>query len=151
MWQLIRDGGPIMWLLAVAGGMAGIIFIERFFHFHRAQIRVDDFLKGIYNIIKRGNIVEAASICEETPGPVAQIVRMAVLHNSEGREDMQKAITEAALAEIPRLERNMNLLATVAKITPLLGMLGTVLGMLDLLQLLHQNLPLVHSTDLFRG
>jgi biopolymer transport protein ExbB len=151
MFELFREGGPVMWLLFAAGFIAVIVFLERVFHLHRAQINADDFLEGIYNIMKRRNVVEAVSICEETPGPVARIVRSAVLHHDEVKADIQKAIEEAGLAEIPRLERNLNLLATIAQISPLIGLLGTVLGMMHILVVMQQGAPLVHAGDLSAG
>ena len=151
MIDLLNQGGLVMWLLFGMALIAAIIFLERLFHLHRAQIRADDFLKGIYNVLKRRNFVEAVSICEETPGPVAHIVRAAILHHDEERQMLQQAIEEAGLVEVPRLERNLNLLATIAQISPLVGLLGTVLGMMDMLIVMHQNAPLIHSGDLSGG
>ncbi len=151
MFELFQEGGAVMWLLLAAGGIAAIIFFERLFHLHRAQIKANDFLDGIYNIVGRRNIVEAVSICEETPGPVADIVRAAILHHDEDKEDIQKAIEETGLAEVPRLERNLNLLATIAQIAPLIGLLGTVLGMMQVFVEMQQGAPLVHSGDLSAG
>jgi biopolymer transport protein ExbB len=151
MISLLHEGGPVMGLLLAMAVIAVAIFLERLFHLHRAQIRADDFLEGIFNVLKRRNIVEAVSICEETPGPVAHIVRAAVLHHDEDLPAIQQALEEAGLAEVPRLERNMNLLATIAQISPLAGLLGTVLGMMDMVVAMHQNAPLIHSGDLASG
>jgi len=131
--------------------VATVVFLERLFHFHRAQIKSADFLKGIFNILQRKNIVEAVSICEETPGPVAFIVKTAILHHEDDDREMGRAIQEAGLAEIPRLEKNMGLLATMAHVTPLLGLLGTVLGMMKILLVMQQNTPLVQAGDLAMG
>jgi biopolymer transport protein ExbB len=131
--------------------MAGLIFFERLLHLHRAQINAGDFLHGIYNILRRNNIVEAVSICEETPGPVAYLVRSAVLHHDEPRERMVQAVREAGLHEVPRLERNLNMLLTLAQICPFIGLLGTVLGMIDSLVSMELQSPLVHSGDLSQG
>ncbi|MBN1267978.1 MAG: MotA/TolQ/ExbB proton channel family protein [Kiritimatiellae bacterium] len=151
MFELMQKGGPVMWLHLAASLIAAAVFLERLFHLHRAQIKADDFLKGIYNILKRRNIVEAVSICEETPGPVAHIVRAAVLHHDEPMEDVALAVEEAGLSEIPRLERRLSLLATIAQVAPLIGLLGTVLGMMQVLVVLQQQAPLVHQGDLSAG
>jgi biopolymer transport protein ExbB len=140
-----------MWVILACSLVAAAIFLERFFHLHRAQIRSSDFLKGIYNILRRRNIVEAISICEETPGPVAHIVRAAILHYDESEENIRKAVQDAGVQEIPRLESNLNLLSTLAQIMPLLGLLGTVLGMMQTLMAIQNNAPLVHSGDLAAG
>lgn len=151
MLEIMRQGGPMMWVLFGCSVVAVSVFLERLFHLHRARIGSSDFLEGIYNILRRRNIVEAVSICEETPGPEAHIVRAAILHYDETSENIRKAVQEAGLAEIPRLERNLNLLYTVSKIAPLLGLLGTVLGMLQTLAIIEQRSPLVHAGDLSGG
>lgn len=151
MWELMLKGGLVMWLIEGLGGIAIVLFLERLFHLHRAQIRSADFLEGIFNVLRRRNIVEAVSICEETPGPVAHIARAGILQGDRGTEEIRQAIEGAGLSEIPRLERNMGVLATIAKITPLLGLLGTVLGMMQALLVIHQRAPLVQSGDLAEG
>ena len=140
-----------MWLILAVSIVAVILFLKKLFDLHRAQIKWVDFLKGIYNILGRRNVVEAVSICEETPGPVASIVRAAVLHHDEDKESIQRAIEEAGLAEIPRLEKNLTMLATLAQITPMMGLLGTVLGMMQVLLAVQEKSPLVHSGDLMGG
>lgn len=151
MFELMHKGGAMMWLILAASLVGAVVFLKKLLDLHRAQIRVGDFLKGIFNILNRKNIVEAVSICEETPGPVASIVRAAVLHHDEPPEGIRRAIEEAGLAEIPRLERHVNLLATLAQIAPLMGLLGTVLGMMQALLTFTQKAPLVQSGDLMGG
>ena len=151
MIQLIQKGGPVMWLILAVGIVAAVLFLKKLFDLHRAQIKWVDFLKGIYNILGRRNVVEAVSICEETHGHEASIVRAAVRHHDEDSESIQRAIEEAGLAEIPRLERTLTMLATLAQITPMIGLLGTVLGMMQVLLMVQEKSPLVHSGDLMGG
>jgi biopolymer transport protein ExbB len=75
-------------------------------------------------------VVEAVAICDETPGPVAHVVRAAILHADKDETQMRRAVEEVSLIEVPRLERNMKLLATIGHIAPLLGLLGTVVGLI---------------------
>jgi biopolymer transport protein ExbB len=126
--ELLRDGGMIFWLILVASAVAVVVFIERFLHFHRAQINSTEFLNGVRTVLKRENVIEALSICDATPGPVARLVKTAIMNRDNGRERVREALEEAGLAEVPRLEEKLNLLATIAQIAPLLGLLGTVLG-----------------------
>ncbi|HQQ59938.1 MAG TPA: MotA/TolQ/ExbB proton channel family protein [Kiritimatiellia bacterium] len=151
MFNLIGNGGPVIWLLAACGLFAALVFFERLFNLHRAQIAADDFLKGVYNILNRDNTVEAATICEEAPGPVARLALAAVLHHDDTLENIGRAIEEAGLEEIPRMERGLGWLATLARITPLIGLLGTVLGMMEMLLAANRNAPLVQSADLTGG
>lgn len=126
---LLSNGGPVMWLLVLASAAAVAVFLERVLHFHRAQINSAEFLNGVRTVLKRENVVEAVSICDATPGPVSHLVKTAILNRDQGRERLREALEEAGLAEVPRLEQRLNLLATIAQLAPLLGLLGTVLGL----------------------
>ena len=67
----------IVLLLAILGLVGVIVVIERFLHFHTAQINSTEFLNGVRTVLKRDNVVEALSICDATPGPVARLVKTA--------------------------------------------------------------------------
>lgn len=151
MLELMIRGGWIMWPIMACSVTAAALFLERVFHLHRAQIKQEDFLSGIYTIVNRGNVAEAVSICDQTPGPVAHIVRVALLHADEKREELKQTIRKAGLAEIPRLEKNLGGLLTVAQITPLLGLLGTIIGLVTVFMGMEQHAPLAEIGDLSAG
>jgi biopolymer transport protein ExbB len=130
--SFLTHGGPVLWLLLIASGVGIVTFIERALYIHRARINSTEFLNGVRNVLKRDNVVEALSICEATPGPVARLVKVAILNRDAGRERVQEALEEAGLLEVPRLEAKLNLLATIAQIAPLLGLLGTTLGFMQI-------------------
>jgi len=125
---LMAKGGWVLWMILVTGAAGVAVFIERLLHYHRAQINSTEFLNGVRNVIKRDNIVEAVSICDATPGPVARMVKVAILHREGGKEGMREALDEAGLIEVPRLEEKLGALATIAQIAPLMGLFGAVLG-----------------------
>ena len=128
---MLANGGPMMWLLLVLSGVAIVVFIERALYCHRSQINSAEFLNGVRTVLKRDNIVEALSICDATPGPVARLVRAAIVNREKGKEGVREVLEDAGLVEVPRLEAKLNLLATVAQIAPLLGLLGTVHGFIS--------------------
>ena len=119
--MLLTNGGPVIWLILIAAAIALVVFIERVLFCHRSQINSAEFLNGVRNVLKRDNIVEAISICDATPGPVARLVKTAILNRDRGRERVREAVEEAGLTEVPQLEERLNLLATIAQIAPLLG------------------------------
>ncbi|MBI2441652.1 MAG: MotA/TolQ/ExbB proton channel family protein [Lentisphaerae bacterium] len=151
MFTLVQQGGLITWVLLAGGAVALVVFLERFFHVHRARIKTDDFLKGICNILRRGNVAEALSICDDTPGPTAHLVRTAIVQREKPREVIERAIDAAALTEIARMEKNLGLLATIAQVAPFLGVLGTVLGMIQVAITIQQKAPLVQIGDMAAG
>ena len=124
----LKLGGPMIWVILFVSAVAITVFIERVLHYHRAQINSMEFLNGVRNVLKRDNVVEAISICDATPGPVARLVKVAILNREKGREGVREALEEAGLVEVPPLEEKLNLLATIAQIAPLLGLLGTAWG-----------------------
>src|SRR6202042_2116536 len=132
--SFLFKGGPMIWVILAASAVAIVVFIERALHCHRAQINSTEFLNGVRTVLKKDNVVEALSICDATPGPVARLVKTAILNRDHGRERVREALEEAGLAEVPRLEEKLNLLATIAQIAPLLGLLGTVLGFIHVFQ-----------------
>lgn len=151
MVEWINQGGVIMWLIIAGGFIAMLIFIERLFHLHRAQINIGEFLDGITMNLTRGNDLEAIAICDQTPGPAAHLVRTALLHRTEDRGSIAESLRMAGIREVPRLERHTNMLITLAQVLPMLGLLGTVLGLLDMLQALQLGSPLVEVGSLSRG
>jgi biopolymer transport protein ExbB len=138
-YSLFTRGGPVMWLLLLIGLVALAIFIERALFLHRGQIRSKEFLNGIKNLLQKGRLMEALTLCEETPGPVAAVVKAGLRHAGDAEPGMRFAIQEAALVELPVLERRINSLAAIAQITPLLGLLGTLLGMIKTYWLFNQG------------
>src|SRR2546430_189311 len=148
---LLKAGGPVLWLIILTSAVAVVVFIERFLHCHREQINSVEFLNGVRTVLKRDNVVEALSICDATPGPVARLVKTAVLNRDLGRERVRESIEAAGLTEVPRLEENLNLLATIAQLAPLLGLLGTMIGFIDTFMHIRTAGTNAHVSDLADG
>ncbi|MEM9290179.1 MAG: MotA/TolQ/ExbB proton channel family protein [Acidobacteriota bacterium] len=130
-WELMEQGGVVMWLLLVLSVIAAAISVERFIALWRAKINVSEFLKEIRKaLIVNRSVLEAKKVCERYRGPVASILKAGLLKYGEPKEDIEKALENAALYEMGRLERGLVWLATVANVAPLLGFFGTVTGMI---------------------
>ena len=99
-------GGLMIWVILVASTVAIVVFIERVLHYHRAQINSMEFLNGVRNVLKRDNVVEAISICDATPGPVARLVKVAIVSRDKGHERMREALEEAGLIDPEMLIEN---------------------------------------------
>ena len=151
MPTLLANGGPVMWLILIAAATAAVVFIERALYCHRSQINSAEFLNGVRTVIKRGNVVEAIAICDATAGPVARLVKAAILARELGRERVREAVEEAGLTEVPRLEEKLNLLATIAQLAPLLGLFGTLLGFIDVFGFINHADAYANFRDLAGG
>ena len=151
MPTIIENGGPVIWLILVAAAIAAAVFVERALFCHRSQINSAEFLNGVRTVVKRGNVVEAISICDATPGPVARLVKAAILSRDLGRERVREAVEEAGLTEVPRLEEKLNLLATIAQIAPLLGLFGTIVGFITVFNTIEEQGLYAHIRLLSHG
>ena len=130
MIDLIQKGGPLMWLLLAASILMVGVVTERLTYLRRSTISVSDFLRGLSNLIRRGSYAEAQIECKSTPGPVARVVYAAILRPDLSRADLKEIVQEAGQLEVPRLETHLPLLSTIANVAPLIGLLGTVGGMI---------------------
>lgn len=151
MFELLRQGGLIAWIILGCGGVALLLFLERLLSLHRARIKSEDFIAGICNNLRRGNVKEALAICDDTPGPVAVIVKAAILNRQADTESIRTAVENAGRTEISRMERRLSILATVAQVAPIFGLLGTVLGLIKSLQAMRLAAPLVQPVDVMTG
>jgi biopolymer transport protein ExbB len=138
-YSVFTKGGPVMWLILLLGLAAIVLFMERALFLHRAQIRSSEFLDGIKNLLRKQRLMEALTLSEETPGPVAKLVKAGLRHANDDEQGMRLAIQEAAVVEIPILERRISALAAIAQIAPLFGLLGTLLGMIKTFWLFNQG------------
>ena len=136
---LLSNGGPVIWLILIAAAIALVTFIERVLYCHRAQINSTELGNGVRTVLKRDNVVEAISICDATPGPVARWRNRPYPNRDKSRERVREAVEEAGLMEVPLLEERLNLMATIAQIAPLLGLFGTIIGFMEIFQQLQEK------------
>ena len=136
MWDLVQKGGPMMYLIILSSILAFGVVIERMYHLNRARIDANKFMNDIVIILKRNKIIEAIEMCNATAGPIAHIIKAGILKHDRSKAEIKEAVQEAAQLEIPRLEKHLPVLATIAHVAPLLGLLGTVSGMIKSFQVI---------------
>jgi biopolymer transport protein ExbB len=151
MIDYMQKGGPLMWLLLFCSVLAGAVFMERVTYFHRAQIRVGEFLRGLANLLQRRSFTEALGECAATPGPVARVIHAAILRHDAPRTELKEIVQEAGQLEVPRLERRLGILVTIAFVAPLLGLLGTVTGLIEAFVNISTQSGFASSTDIASG
>ena len=139
MWDVIQRGGPIIYIIILCSVLAFAVVLERIYHLRRAKIDTRDFMTKVAEKLKRNKIMEAIEMCNITPGPIAHIMKAGILKHDRPRAEIREAIEDAGLHEVPRLEKNLGVLATIAHIAPLLGLLGTVTGMVRAFQIIQEK------------
>jgi len=147
LWQVFLSGGPVMWPILFCSIFALAIALEKFWHLHKINIDTQDFLNKILDKMKRHDIKEALQVCDNTKSPIANILKAGILKYDRPRPQIVEAIEDASLYEIPRLEKNLTALATIAHVSPLLGLLGTVTGMVRCFQVIQAKATTFHPVS----
>ena len=130
---ILQQGGPVFVLIGICALVAAFVFVRKWFEFYRAQVNINEIVTGLINVLRRDGMIEAITLCDNSPGPVPRVLSSAIRAYKEG-DDIRDALATQTLIEVPRLESLLNILATLAYVTPLLGLLGTVLGLVDSFQ-----------------
>jgi biopolymer transport protein ExbB len=136
MFDIIQKGGAIMYPIILCSIIAFGIILERLYYLRRIKIDTIAFMNNIEGALKHNKVAEAVKICEDIKGPIATIVKAGILKYDRPRQEMREAIEDAGHQEVPRLEKHIKILATIAHISPLLGLLGTVTGMVKAFQVI---------------
>ncbi|MBO8131219.1 MAG: MotA/TolQ/ExbB proton channel family protein [Candidatus Marinimicrobia bacterium] len=127
--ELFVKGGIFMWPILILFIFGLAIVFERVYTLTKASVGTKRFLTRVKAALEEGGINAALKVCEETPGPIAEIFHAGLSRADEGSEAVEKAIESAGSIEMAFLERGMIWLATVVTLAPMLGFTGTVSGM----------------------
>jgi len=128
MLDMIQQGGVILVLIIALSVIATAIVIERLLFFRKNRGDEDTIMRRLETTLEKGNFDEALAVCEAMPSPITNLMKVGIEHRRYSREVIRMAISDAANLEIPRMERFLSTLGTIAHVTPLLGLLGTVTG-----------------------
>jgi len=151
IFKIIVAGGILMIPIGICSILALAIVIERFWSLRRATIDTRGFMDTMRQVLRQTRIQDAVEICDEVDAPIARIMRAGILKYNRTKDDIREAIEDAGHLEIPRLERYMSALATCASVAPLLGLLGTVQGMIKCFAQIQAMEGLVSPSDLAEG
>lgn len=139
MLEMIQKGGPVMIPILLCSIVALAVALERLYHFYRLGIGAKKFLHSVLDAVRRNKIKEAIEVCEQTSNPVAGILRTGLIKHDHPREEIRQAMEDAANHAIPRLEQNLGILGTISHVAPLLGLLGTVTGLVRSFQVIQEK------------
>ena len=149
MYNILQQGGPIIYPLLLISIIALAIILERFIQYYRVPKEIpDDFMIAIKENIRLNKINEALKICNDIKNPIGKILKRGICHLNDGIEEMYQQMDEAKLHEFPKYESHLGLLNFIGKISPTMGLLGTVTGMIKTFHYLSLN---VGSLQLAEG
>lgn len=131
-----EKGGPIMWVILVAAVAGLFVFFERLYSLQRSRVVPRAFVDRIRAMVAKGKTSEAQLLCEENGSSIARMMVASLQAYADGksRAEIKEAVEEVGGREVAHLDKNVEIIGTVASVTPLLGLLGTVIGMIQVFQ-----------------
>ncbi len=151
LFGLMAKGGVLMIPIIFCSILSITLIIERAISMRRTRIDSEKFMERMNGLLKRNKVLEALRVCEGENGPVPRIIKVGILKHDRSREEIKDAISDAASFETPFLEKYLGILATIATISPLLGLLGTVTGLIRAFMAIQLKGGLVNPGDLAGG
>jgi len=131
MLELFHKGGPLMYPILLCSVLALAIFLERLWTYYRLRRGNEGVVREVEDLVRKGRIDEALIVCQRVGNPLARILAAALRSVGRSRDHIKTVVEEVGSREAAPLERYLGLLGTIATISPLLGLLGTVLGMIE--------------------
>lgn len=136
MWEIFIRGGPLMYPILFCSIIGWAIFMERLYAFFRVRRHLRPFHARITDLLESHRSEEAVALCADNNGPLASILSVVLKNRGRQRSYLKTRAEEVGERETEFLQRYLGLLGTIANITPLLGLLGTVLGMIEAFQVI---------------
>ncbi len=130
MFDIMVKGGVLMWPILLCSIISVAIILERLYHFHRIRINIPGFFSLIRNLLQKKKVKEALDLCQDTPAPIARILACGIQNHKEDTTVQEKVLSRIGSWEVRGLEKHLRGLAIIGNITPLIGLLGTVVGMI---------------------
>lgn len=137
--ELFQRGGPVMWPILVCSITALAITVERLLVLARAEEETFHLADQVLRAVRLGQLVQAESLAEQSRSPLARMVRTALRRSGLPRSELLRCMEEAASLELPVLEKHLPVLGTIAHLAPLLGLLGTVTGLVRCFQVIQEK------------
>ncbi|HOX47589.1 MAG TPA: MotA/TolQ/ExbB proton channel family protein [Spirochaetales bacterium] len=128
MLEFIVKGGLVLWIIMTLSAVGVAIIVERLVYFRKIRVDEEKLFLRIKASLEKGHFDEALAICDQNVSPLSGLMRVGIEHREYPETVQKEVLKDAAAQEVPRLEKNVSALGTIAHIAPLLGLLGTVTG-----------------------
>ena len=139
LWAFIQSGGFIVWPILGLGLLAMLIVLERLFTLQRVHTNAQRLTSQVIDIAREGRWHDAAALCKQRSGAISRVLKAALQNRHLERQLFDDSVSEAILNELPTLERFLSMLHVIAAVTPLLGLLGTVTGMISTFEVITEH------------
>ena len=150
-FESLTRGGMMILPIIFCSWIAICIIIERLYNFHRSSLNRKKLMSEMAASLKRRKVIEAVSICDKIPRPLARVVKAGLLKHDRDKSEIKEAMQEAGQEEIIDLERYLPILGTMVYVTPLLGLLGTVMGMIRVFTEIQREVGFANAASLAGG
>ncbi len=131
MWEIIIAGGPVMWPIMLCSVVAAAIVLERLWTLQRKRVIPRELTERVWKLVESRSLNERHIEALARNSPLGRVLAAGLANHSKGRDIMKEAIEDTGRHVVHELERFLNPLGTIAAISPLLGLLGTVVGMIQ--------------------
>ncbi len=131
MWEIILAGGPIMWPILLCSVVAAAIILERLWTLQQKRVIPRELTERVWKLVETRTLTDRHIEALERNSPLGRVLAAGLANRNHGREIMKEVIEDSGRHVVHELERFLNALGTIAAITPLLGLLGTVTGMIE--------------------
>ena len=137
--DLIDKGGVLIYPLAALAVWGIAIIAIKSATLRRDRIIVPDAVEQLEALVVNGNIPEATAYCKKHPAPMTRILLAAIINYEKDEAELKESVEEAGRQELPQIQSHLTTLSTIASVSPLLGLFGTVLGMISVFSVLSQQ------------
>jgi len=136
MQEFFQKGGIVLWIIVALSAVAVAIIIERLLYFRRIAIDEQKLYSRVKSSLEKAHFDEALAICDQNLSPFSALLRAGIENRAYPEQTQREMLKDAAAQEEPQLERYISALGTIANISPLIGLLGTVTGTMKALGVL---------------
>jgi biopolymer transport protein ExbB len=130
MWEIVRAGGPFMWPIILCSVVAAAIILERLWTLQEQRVLPRDLIRRVRQLVEADQVTDKVIAALEQNSPLGRVLAAGLAHRHRSRESMMERLEDAGRHVVHDLERFLNTLGTIASISPLLGLLGTVTGII---------------------
>lgn len=131
MFDVLIKGGPILWVILAMAIPVLAILAERILYFRRIATDEDKLFARVKGAIEKGHFDEALAICDTVEAPIGGLIRAGIENRSLPETELKDAVRDAAVKELPQIEHTIQAVNVIANISPMMGLFGTVSGIIN--------------------